>query len=82
MAYQMRNIFDLLNALFSEDDLRTFCLVEPGFRPVHELLRDTDRKPEILRRVVDHADHTGQLDRLLTWAESSSVVSAFHTLVG
>lgn len=72
MAYQLKNIFDLLNALFNENDLRTFCLVEPGFRPVHELLHDTDRKPEILRRLLDHADHTGQLDRLLAWAESSS----------
>lgn len=66
--YDLRKIRQLLSDIFSEADLRDFCLYEPGFRPVHDDLKETDRKSEILRKMLDHAQRRGLVAHLGAWA--------------
>jgi len=52
MTYDLKRIRALLNQIFSEQKLRHFCLEQPGFRPVYDELKEIDRKPHILERLL------------------------------
>jgi hypothetical protein len=62
----------LLNDVFTEAELRDFCLDQPAFRAVYDELKDTDRKGEILRRMLDHASRKGLAADLLAWAKTEN----------
>lgn len=72
MGYNLRNIHHLLNEIFNEQELRDFCFLENDFRPVHEQLRDTDRKPQILNLLLDHAVRCNLMVSVLAWAEGQN----------
>lgn len=70
--YNLRKVRQLLNEIFDLDELRDFVFDEPDFRPVHDALTDNDRRPEILRRVVEFADRRGLIPQLLAWAQQAN----------
>jgi len=72
MGYNLRNIHQLLNAIFNEQELRDFCFLENDFRPVHEQLRDTDRKSQILNLLLDHAARRNLMAPVLAWAKGQN----------
>jgi hypothetical protein len=47
-------------------------LENPDFRPVHDDLKPTDRKSEIIRLMIDHADRKGLVSQLLAWAKDTN----------
>ncbi len=71
-GYNLRKVHDLLNEISNEDDLRNLCLFETNFRPVHEQLKEDDRKPKILHFVLIHANQKGLIDQLLDWAKETN----------
>lgn len=72
-GYDNKKVHRLLTETFSEEELRDFCFYEAGFRPVHDALRDTDRKGEILRRLIDYAGQKGLIEQLLDWAKATNL---------
>ena len=70
--YQLKKIRHLLNDVFSIEELRDYCFEQTAFRPVHEALKDDDRKPAIIRRLLDHARQKGILPELLAWAKEAN----------
>lgn len=70
--YDLAKIRRLLGELFLEDDLRNFVLDEPDFRPIHNELREIDRRSEILRRILDYAQRRNLLSKLLDWAQRAN----------
>ncbi len=71
-SYDLHKVRALLNDVFSEDDLRDFCLYETDFQPVYDELKESDRKPDILRRLVGYARQRGLVARLLAWARQTN----------
>jgi hypothetical protein len=69
MQYDLKKIHKLLNEGFNEQELRNFCFFEADFRPIHEQLRDEDRKAKILQLLLDHAHRKNLLDKVLAWAK-------------
>ena len=72
MTYHLKNISKLLNDVFNEQDLRDFCFFEADFRPVHDQLREQDRKLEILRRLLEFAEQKNLLGAILAWAKAAN----------
>ena len=71
-GYDLRKVQALLNDVFSEDELRDFCLYEADFQPVYDELKDSDRKSDILRRLISYARQKGLVARLLMWARETN----------
>ena len=71
-THDLAKVDALLTEIFSEDELRDYCLHEPAFRPIYDTLKETDRKPEIIRRMLDHASKKGLLGDLLAWAKEAN----------
>jgi hypothetical protein len=70
--YKMRNIQSLLMALtadFTEEELRQLYTDLPEFKPVHHQLVQSRGKTEIVRRILEYADQTLQVDDLLSLAK-------------
>jgi serine/threonine protein kinase len=70
--YKMRNIQSLLLALtadFTEEELRQLYIDLPEFKPVHQQLVQSRGKGEIVRRMLEYADQTLQVDDLLALAK-------------
>ena len=70
--YKMRNIQSLLLALtadFTEEELRQLYIDLPEFKPVHHQLVQSRGKGEIVRKLLEYADQTLQVDDLLTLAK-------------
>lgn len=72
MTYRT-NIHNLLNDVFNEQELRDFCFLKDEFRPVHDQLREEDRKAEILNRLLEFADKKNLIERVLTWAKAENL---------
>ncbi len=72
MAYNLQNIRTLLTEGFSDEQLRRFCFDEPAFRPVYDELAGLTGKAAIIDQLLEHADRTLQLDRILTWAKKQN----------
>jgi serine/threonine-protein kinase len=70
--YIIRNIQSLLMALtadFSEEELRQLYIDLPDFKPVHRQLVQSRGKGEIVRRLLEYAEQTLQVDELLALAK-------------
>ncbi|MDX1520999.1 MAG: carbohydrate binding domain-containing protein [Anaerolineae bacterium] len=67
--YNTENIQNLLLQGFEEEELRNFCFHNPAFQAVHDTLRETDRKPAIGRRIIEHSARQNLFDVLLGWAQ-------------
>lgn len=66
--YYLKNIRDLFTEGFGEEELRRLCYDEPDFRPVYHQLAESNSKAEIIDRLLEYAEQTLQLDKLLTLA--------------
>ena len=71
-SYDLTQVRALLNHVFDEVELRNYCFDEPLFRPVHDDLKPTDDKSEIIRRILDRANRKGLVAQLLAWAKDSN----------
>lgn len=70
--YIIKNIQSLLMALtvdFSEEELRQLYTDLPDFKPVHRQLVQSRGKGEIVRRLLEYAEQTLQVDELLDLAK-------------
>lgn len=63
--YNLKKIRVLLSEGFTDDQLRRLCYDEPDFRPVYERLAQSTGKVDIIDWLLEHAERTLQLDRLL-----------------
>lgn len=72
--YILRNIRTLLTEGFSDRELRRFCYDTPEFRPVYDELADLTGKAAIVDVLLEYADRTLLLDRVLAWAKAAKPV--------
>ena len=70
--YAQGRVQALLADIFTEDELRDFCLYEAAFQPVYDELKESDRKADILRQILNHARKKGLFDDLLAWAKEAN----------
>ena len=73
-GYNLKNIRELLNRGFSEEELRDFCFDYPIFRysVYDELPQSPGKKRECIRQILDYAEKKGVLDIVLSWAEEEN----------
>lgn len=69
-GYDLAKMRRLLNDIFTERELRDYCLDEPGFRQVFNDLRETDRKSEIVQQLIAYAWRKSLMAQLLFWAKA------------
>ncbi len=67
--YNLVNIRTLLTEGFTDRELRRLCFDLPGFRPVYDSLAANTGKAEIIDRLLEDADRSLQLPRLLALAK-------------
>lgn len=70
--YNLRKIHQLLDEGFSQDELRDFIFYSPSFRSVYDELGYTDRKREIIRKILSYAERKGVIDSLLKQIEAEN----------
>lgn len=69
--YILRNIRTLLTEGFSDRELRRFCYDTPEFRPAYDELADLTGKAAIIDALLEYADRSLLLDRVLAWAKAA-----------
>jgi hypothetical protein len=67
--YNFKNIRALLTEAFSPDELRNLCFDVFDFRPVYHQLAAHEGKTKIVSLLLEYADQTLQVEKLLTLAE-------------
>jgi hypothetical protein len=70
--YNLKNIRILLTEGFTTEDLRRLCFDEAAFRPVYDQLAQGMGKAAIIDLLLEHAQKTLQMDRLLAWTEQTN----------
>ncbi|MCK6626349.1 MAG: hypothetical protein L6R45_14380 [Anaerolineae bacterium] len=73
-SYDFGKIRTLLTEGFSAEELRALVFDAPSFKPVYHLLADNTGKVEIVSRLLEHAERTRQLNRLLELAKEANPV--------
>ncbi|MCL4300756.1 MAG: hypothetical protein KJ077_33780 [Anaerolineae bacterium] len=71
-SYDSGKIRILLTESFSDEELRELAFDVPGFRPVYHQLAHNSGKAEIISRLLEYAERTRQLERLLELAKRSN----------
>ncbi len=72
MTIHYKNIRTLLTEGFRAEELRSFCLYEPGFKPVYNQLAQNTGKTSIIDLLIEHADNKELFNPLLGWAKEQS----------
>ena len=72
MIDHLTHLRQLRNDIASEAELRDFCFTHAAFRPVFDELKESDCKREIVRRILEQADHKGLWPPLLAWAKTQN----------
>ena len=70
--HHIPNIRALLTEGFSDRQLRRLCYDVPDFRPVYDQLADSTGKDIIIDYLLEHAERTLQMDKLLTLAKEQN----------
>ena len=68
--YRFKNLHNLLNASFTESELRDLCFYEVDFNPVFNEISEKTGKNEIIRRLLEYAKNKGLLASLLDLAKA------------
>jgi WD40 repeat protein len=68
--YDMSRIRTLLTEGFSDEELRALCFDLPEFKPVYHQLAQNSGKSEIVSRLLEYAERTHQLAKLLELAKA------------